>query len=192
MHNAEGDSGCDRTIIGKVPHTTGGMAGWRDTSQLGMADVIDGAQQSPMRRLPPSHRAPSAFCNTPDQVQSLRHEINHFMCDMIEPPRYRVVSFTDVAPFGRPPPSPHVREKPICGGTSTRSTQYLDGVPVGSGGIWRVAQHYTDHGQLSVRDVRVLRRGSGHDTTTAGVILATEVHMRPSGRETCTAGRFSS
>ncbi|KAJ6483647.1 hypothetical protein DFH09DRAFT_404869 [Mycena vulgaris] len=71
-------------------------------------------------------------------------------------------------------------------------TLYVDGVAIGSGANWRVAQHYTVNFQPDTSEIVVAVAASNTNTaaSTAGVILAMEVNMRPSGRAECTAGTF--
>ncbi|KAJ6582695.1 hypothetical protein DFH09DRAFT_1439549 [Mycena vulgaris] len=72
-------------------------------------------------------------------------------------------------------------------------TLYVNGVAIGSGANSRVAQHYTVNFQPDTSEIVLAVAASNTDTvaSTAGVILAMEVNMRPSGRAECTAGAFS-
>ncbi|KAJ6582700.1 hypothetical protein DFH09DRAFT_1076570 [Mycena vulgaris] len=71
-------------------------------------------------------------------------------------------------------------------------TLYVNGVAIGSGANWRVAQHYTVNFQAETSEIVVAVAASNTNTaaSTAGVILAMEVNMRPSGWAECTAGAF--
>ncbi|KAJ7077527.1 hypothetical protein B0H15DRAFT_955031 [Mycena belliarum] len=71
-------------------------------------------------------------------------------------------------------------------------TLYVNGVSIGSGTNWRVAQHYTVNFAVPPAEIviAVLATNTGSQATTAGVLFAMEVNMQPSGRTDCTAGAF--
>jgi hypothetical protein len=70
-------------------------------------------------------------------------------------------------------------------------TLYVNGVLIGSGSNWRVAQHYTVNFAVGTTEVvfAVLATNLAPSAaTTAALIVAAEINMVPTGRANCTAG----
>ncbi|KAJ7925425.1 hypothetical protein B0H13DRAFT_1863080 [Mycena leptocephala] len=70
-------------------------------------------------------------------------------------------------------------------------TLYVNGVLIGSGSNWRVAQHYTVNFAVGTTEVvfAVLATNLAPSAaTTAALIVAAEINMVPTGRTNCTAG----
>ncbi|KAJ7816031.1 hypothetical protein B0H13DRAFT_2380641 [Mycena leptocephala] len=70
-------------------------------------------------------------------------------------------------------------------------TLYINGVPIGSGSNWQVAQHYTVNfgaGTTEVVFAVLATNVAPSAATTAGLIVAAEINMVPTGRTNCTAG----
>ncbi|KAJ6483651.1 hypothetical protein DFH09DRAFT_404881 [Mycena vulgaris] len=74
--------------------------------------------------------------------------------------------------------------------TDNQYTLYINGVSIGSGTNWKVAQHYTVNFQPGTSEIVVAILATNTVASAAGVLLAMEVNMQPSGRATCTAGGF--
>ncbi|KAJ7901250.1 hypothetical protein B0H13DRAFT_2515978 [Mycena leptocephala] len=75
--------------------------------------------------------------------------------------------------------------------TADDYTLYVNGVPIGSGSNWRVAQHYTVNFAVGTTEVvfAVLATNLAPSAaTTAALIVAAEINMVPTGRTNCTAG----
>ncbi|KAJ7469589.1 hypothetical protein FB451DRAFT_1176826 [Mycena latifolia] len=71
-----------------------------------------------------------------------------------------------------------------------RYTLYVNGVSVGSGTSWKVAQHYTVNFATPADEIVIAVLATNNAASVAGLIFAMEVNMQPAGRTNCTAGSF--
>ncbi|KAJ7142030.1 hypothetical protein C8R43DRAFT_1071285 [Mycena crocata] len=69
-------------------------------------------------------------------------------------------------------------------------TLFVNGVSIGSGTNWKVAQRYTVNFASPPEEVVLAVRATNTVASAAGVIVAVEINMQPSGRANCTAGSF--
>ncbi|KAJ7149614.1 hypothetical protein C8R46DRAFT_1044029 [Mycena filopes] len=69
-------------------------------------------------------------------------------------------------------------------------TLYVNGVAVGSGTNWKVGQRYTVNFATPPPEIVLAVRATNTLAGAAGLIVAMEVNMVPSGRTSCTAGAF--
>jgi hypothetical protein len=65
---------------------------------------------------------------------------------------------------------------------------YVNGVFIGSGTNWVVAQHYIVNFGTPTSEIILAVRANNIGASAAGVLVAMEVNMKPSGRTNCTAG----
>ncbi|KAJ7761724.1 hypothetical protein B0H16DRAFT_1688367 [Mycena metata] len=69
-------------------------------------------------------------------------------------------------------------------------TLYVNGVTIGSGANYKVAQKYTVTFATAPSEVVLAVLATNIPTGAAGLLVAMEVNMVPSGRTSCTAGSF--
>ncbi|KAF7361164.1 hypothetical protein MSAN_01148200 [Mycena sanguinolenta] len=69
-------------------------------------------------------------------------------------------------------------------------TLYVNGVTVGSGTNWKVAQTYTVNFVSAPTEIVLAVLATNTVASAAGLLVAMEVNMVPSGRVNCTAGAF--
>ncbi|KAJ7764417.1 hypothetical protein B0H16DRAFT_1414014 [Mycena metata] len=69
-------------------------------------------------------------------------------------------------------------------------TLYVNGVTIGSGSNFKVAQRYTVNFATAPSEVVLAVLVTNTAASTAGLLVAMEVNMVPSGRTSCTAGAF--
>ncbi|KAJ7162426.1 hypothetical protein C8R46DRAFT_904047 [Mycena filopes] len=69
-------------------------------------------------------------------------------------------------------------------------TLYVNGVAVGSGTNFKVAQRYTVNFATPPAEIVLAVRATNTVASAAGLLVAMEVNMVPSGRTSCTAGAF--
>jgi hypothetical protein len=67
---------------------------------------------------------------------------------------------------------------------------YVNGVSVGNGTNWKVAQHYTVNFETPTSDLVLAVLATNNAASAAGLIVAMEINMQPGGRNNCTAGSF--
>ncbi|KAF8144839.1 hypothetical protein K438DRAFT_1992400 [Mycena galopus ATCC 62051] len=67
---------------------------------------------------------------------------------------------------------------------------YINGVNVGNGTDWKIAQHYVVNFASAPGELVLAILATNTVASAAGVLLAMEVNMVPSGRANCTAGSF--
>ncbi|KAJ7748926.1 hypothetical protein B0H16DRAFT_1847937 [Mycena metata] len=70
-------------------------------------------------------------------------------------------------------------------------TLYVNGVTIGSGSNFKVAQRYTVNFATAPEEVVLAVLVTNTAAGTAGLLVGMEVNMVPSGRTSCTAGTFS-
>ncbi|KAJ7243896.1 hypothetical protein B0H12DRAFT_1129912 [Mycena haematopus] len=69
-------------------------------------------------------------------------------------------------------------------------TLYVNGVTIGSGTSWKTAQKYTVNFASAPTEVVLAVLATNTASSVAGVLVAMEINMVPSGRVNCTAGAF--
>lgn len=69
-------------------------------------------------------------------------------------------------------------------------TLYVNGVTIGSGTTWPTAQRYTVNFASAPAEVMLAVLANNTAAGAAGLLVAMEVNMVPSGRTNCTAGAF--
>ncbi|KAJ7262730.1 hypothetical protein B0H12DRAFT_1217511 [Mycena haematopus] len=69
-------------------------------------------------------------------------------------------------------------------------TLYVNGVTIGSGTSWKTAQKYTVNFASAPTEVVLAVLATNTAASVAGVLVAMEINMVPSGRVNCTAGAF--
>jgi hypothetical protein len=69
-------------------------------------------------------------------------------------------------------------------------TLYVNGVTVGSGTNWRVAQRYTINFATPTSEVVLAVLATNNAASAAGVLAVMEINMQPTGRNNCTAGAY--
>ncbi|KAJ7912391.1 hypothetical protein B0H13DRAFT_1713163 [Mycena leptocephala] len=71
-------------------------------------------------------------------------------------------------------------------------TLYVNGVSIGSGNNWPVAQHYVVNFGTATSEIVLAVLATNIDVTPAGILLEMEVNMQPSGPTNCIAGSIVS
>jgi hypothetical protein len=67
---------------------------------------------------------------------------------------------------------------------------YVNGVNVGNGTNWKIAQHYVVNFASAPTEIVLAVLATNTAASTAGVAAAMQVNMVPSGRTNCTAGSY--
>ncbi|KAJ7459609.1 hypothetical protein B0H11DRAFT_2059237 [Mycena galericulata] len=76
--------------------------------------------------------------------------------------------------------------------TDDAYTLYVNGVPIGNGTTWPVAQQYILNFGNAPSEIVLAVLATNTSPSPAGVLVVTEVNMQPSGRANCTAGSIFS
>jgi hypothetical protein len=71
-------------------------------------------------------------------------------------------------------------------------TLYVNGVEIGTGANWRIAQHYVVNFGTPTSEIVLAVLATNSAASAAGVLVEMEVNMQPSGRVGCTAGTIVS
>ncbi|KAJ7358113.1 hypothetical protein DFH08DRAFT_770090 [Mycena albidolilacea] len=69
-------------------------------------------------------------------------------------------------------------------------TLWVNGVVVGTGTTWNIAQDYTVNFSPGTTDIVFVVQATNVRGTTAGMIMSAEISMLPTGRASCTAGSY--
>ncbi|KAJ7501930.1 hypothetical protein B0H11DRAFT_1991620 [Mycena galericulata] len=67
---------------------------------------------------------------------------------------------------------------------------YVNGVNIGNGSDWQVAQHWRVNFETPVTEIVLAVLAHNNLPSPAGLLVNMEVNMQPSGRTNCTAGSF--